>query len=235
MDISNVFIFQEPFIYFIILGLAVGFGVFLFRRMKSDKTEPIFKGQTLKDVLIKENMFPIMESFGMNIKKGKLITKFKAIKIKKIAKVKFETTLNNEKKSHELLIFDITKGLLSSIPIINSIFKSREYLVINDNTNYIVKDRNNDVYTISNDVFLYKFGGIWICSKESQQLLTELQYKKMLEDEKEEGINYIKRIVFYNDIYAQNVGKLEQAFKLEQEKWNKTVEDLTGDNNRTKR
>lgn len=228
---AELFILQEPYVYFVILGLCVGVGLIIFRKVKLDKGTR-FIPQSLSEVVINENFKPYVNTFGDKLKNGKLYTQYKNISIRRKAKIHLTYYIKEEgkmeKKEGIFIIFKTGKSFLSEIPILNKLADKSEYIIINKNDDVLIKDKFYDKWTTTDNVFFYQFAGLWICSKESQNFITEMINKKMLENEKEEGMNYIKRIVFYNDQYAQRVSELEQQYVLEKEKWKDRLERETG-------
>lgn len=232
--ITEVFILQEPYVYFILLGIAVGVGLVLFRKVKGESKKE-FKPQSLSEVIINENFKPYVEQFGEKIKKGVLYTQYKNMNLRKkaVIRLKYAIPKNGnskemESKESDFIVFKTGKTFLCEVPILNHLVKKSEYILANKDDDVLIKDKFNNVWTTTDNVFFYRFAGLWICSKETQNFITELIYKKMLENEKEEGINYIKRIVFYNDQYASKIGSIEQEFLIEREKWKDRVERETG-------
>lgn len=228
----DFFILQPPYIYFIILGAVFGIGLAIWKKQVLKDKFKGFVGQTLNEVIEHENLKPYMESFSRKTKHGKLIKDFNVIDVSKIAKAKLKYYEMNNGTSKDVeadfFIFQGGKSLFSSIPILRRFAGNPEYYIINSDENYILKDAYRDVWSIKDGVFFYKLAGIWIVSQEGQNFISELTYKKIYENMKEEDMNYPKRIVWYNDKYAYNMTDKEKDYELEQKKWKDRVERETG-------
>lgn len=234
--INETILFQEPVIYLLMLGVAIGVGLVIFKKIKTDsKTD--FKPQSLSEVVINENFKPFVKEFGTKLTKGVLYTPHKKIPLRKRAEIRLKYTIKEKDKKGvivdvdkegKFIIFRTGKTIFSELPVLNRLVKGAEYILINDEDRVLLKDKMHDSWTTTDNVFFYRFAGMWICSKETQIFITEMIYKKMLENTKEEDMNYIKRIVFYNDQYAQKIGVMEQDYQLEKDKWKDKVESETG-------
>lgn len=226
-------IFQPPFVYFILLGAVLFISVFIFKQVrKTDDGVKKYKGQTLNEVLQSENLDGYIKHFGRATPKGVLIHTMNSTKISRFCKAKFtyKEKQNKEIKTIEgdFLVFRTRCSRFLNIPIIGSFVGKPEYFIIDDKTEMVYKDKYRDTWTLSNDVFVYQLGGVWVSSLEGKNFLTELIYKKIFENLKEEDMNYPKRVVWYNDMAASNMTQVQQIFDMEQEKWRKRVYGETG-------
>ncbi len=113
---------------------------------------------------------------------------------------------------------------------LNKISGKSEFFIINAENEYINKDKTNDIWVLNKNTFLYQLGGIWICSIEGKDFVTEMVYKKIYENLKEEDMNYPKRIVWYNDQYAYTMTGRVQEYDLERRKWLDRLQNETGVN-----
>jgi len=226
---------EPPFIYYLFVGLALGIGIVIFRKIKMPKKDVKFQGQTLNEVVENENLSPYLKTFGRKTKRGKLITASKVINVRYVVNAKFKYkdikytkyTKNISTKDGDFIIFQSVKSKFSGIPLLNIIFGKPEFYIINNDAN-ITKDEYRDVWVLPPSNFFYSLAGVWINSLEGKDFVNELVYKKTFENIKEEDMNYVKRIVWYNDIYASNMTSTEQSYELEKKKWSDRVERETG-------
>jgi len=226
-------VFEPPFIYFIIMGIVFGIGLAIFKRRQTSSKQEGFQSQSLNEVIQEENLKPYLSNFGRNIKKGKLVKDFNVINVKKVVKANFkyaEKGKDNkiEHKETEFYIFQSGKSTFDKIPILNKISGKKEFYVVSADERYIIKDSFRDIWIIKEGVFFYQLGGVWVSSEEGREFISELVYKKIYENLKEEDMNYPKRIVWYNDKYAFNMTDKEKDFELEKKKWEDRVSRETG-------
>ena len=234
----QLFILEPPFIYFLMFGLVVGVVFALFKRFykPSEKIER-FEGQSLNEMIVGENLLPYLKAFGRKTKKGKLIYDMNVIPISRVVKAnfKFVETVKGSRnnfyvKNADFFIFQSKTSIFSRIPFLNKISGKSEFFIINAENDYINKDKTNDIWVLNKNTFLYQLGGIWICSIEGKDFVTEMVYKKIYENLKEEDMNYPKRIVWYNDQYAYTMTGRVQEYDLERRKWLDRLQNETGVN-----
>lgn len=238
-------VFEPPMIYFLFLGVILGVGIIVFRKIKSsEKGIERFKGQTLNEVIEEENLKPYIRSFGRKTKNGKMINQINSIPIRRVVKAKFKYAdvkktkgiKNITIKEGDFYVFQSGKSFLVDIPLFNKLVGKPEYYVVSNNEDtdndkdkiYITKDKFRDVWVCNPNTFFYSLGGVWINSDEGRNFITELVYKKTYENLKEEDMNYVKRIVWYNDMYASKMTGREQDYDLEKRKWEDRVQRETG-------
>jgi len=234
-DFSALAFLQEPlFMYPMVFLIAIGIGWIMYRKIKSERPPDKFRGQSLQEVLETENIAPLVKTFGRKTRNGKLISELNVIPIKRIAMAKFKSRKINDKdkdpSESEFYVFQSgTNRRIMDLPLLRRLSKRSDYYVINRNEEYLIKDTVKDTWKIKPDIFLYQLGGIWVCSHESRKFITELVYKKIFENIKEEDMNYPKRIVWYNDKYASQMTSREQEYELEDRKWSRRAERETKD------
>lgn len=232
--------FQPPMIYFLFLGAILGIGIIIFRKFQTRDTVKRFQGQTLNEVIEGENIEPYVKTFGRKTRSGKLITELNTIFIRRVVKAKFKyaektntkgTKNTFELKESDFFIFQSGKSFLVDIPILNKLIGKKEYYVVNDNSkdkDFITKDKFRDTWVLNSNTFLYQLAGIWVCSEQGKQFITEIVYKKIFENLKEADMNYPQRVIWYNDIYASKMTGTEQQFTLERKKWEDRTFQETG-------
>lgn len=235
---------EPPFIYYLVLGIAIGVGIILFRRFKIPTKSQKFEGQTLNEVIENENLEPYLKAFGRKTKKGKLIYNGKSISIRRMVNATFsykdvkysKYTKDIHTLKGKFIIFQSMKSKFSKIPIINIFIGKPVYYIVKNDINTeketITKDSYRDVWVLSPSNYFYSIAGVWVNSIECKDFINELIYKKIFENIKTEDMNYPKRIVWYNDIYASRMTSTEQAYELEKKKWNDKVERETGIKNK---
>jgi len=220
-------LFQPPLIYFLILGIAVAAIAIIFLKFRKKDAEH-FKGETLEEIFKKKNFDKYLDTFGRKLKKGKLFWNMGSVNVKKMVMLKTKIEPLNKKdtkvnREHSFLIFQKKKFFLFIL------FGSKpDYFVIDNEQEYIYKDRYMDRWVINQSVNMFLFGGIWISSLGTQSLMTELIYKNTYENDKEVETNTPKRFVWYNDLYANKLTGETLKADLEREKYDSAVQRETG-------
>lgn len=236
------FLFEPPWIYVLmVVGTVVGVWFVLKKYGVLPSGVKEFKGETIKQIIQDQNLRNLLATFGEKVKKGKLVTHMKTIKISRVATVPVEISIRKEVASgrfkkkttysfkpykKHFLVFKSGGGLFESIPGLKLMHKEPEYFVIDDDERFIKKDMTNNIWSINKNTFPHTFGGVWIFSTDGVSFLTELAYKKMQENDKEESVNALKRFIFYNDHFTGRIVGMERKEELKQEGWEKTKQQI---------
>lgn len=219
---------QPPFSYILLAIIIIIVCYILFRKF----FEPLkdhFKGEGIDYVIKELNIKKSFSKFSRKCKKGKLYHNLGNVNVERVmfANVKVKKENSKELKDNKFILFKTGSTIKSKIPILNK-FVDTDYFIIDNDDKFIEKNKYGDVWIIKPNVFLHKFADVWICSEEGTSFLTDLIYKRTYENAREEEMNYIKRVVWYNDLYASRMTKDYIEHELTQEDYEKRVERETG-------
>lgn len=231
------FLFEPPWVYLIMVAAIIGGLWWVLKRYGLLPTSAAtFKGQTLTQIIQDENLKRMTDVFGNKIKNAKLTLHFRTIKIGRITRVPVKISIREEislgkfrKKKYKFLTKDKTflifkkgGGFFEEIPVLKLIHTKAEYFVVEDEDKYVKKDPNSNLWTLSPNTFPHLFAGVWVVSMDGVAFLTELAYKKMQENDKEESVNALKRFIFYNDHHTARIVAMERKQELKDESWDKS-------------
>lgn len=231
------FLFEPPIVYIWIVA-AILIGVwYILKRAGLLNPSWQFKGETLEEIIVKNNIKPFMKVFSRKTKGGKLITHFNTIKLTRVAYSPMSIKVKKKDKNKEIfetvnlnMIF-LKKGggIFEDIPILKWLHPKVEYFVIEDRPDYIRRDSESkhDLFYLADNVYPHTFGTVWLVSEGSLKYLTELTYKRTQEHDKEESTNALKRFIFYNDKVTGATVQMERKAELEDEKYKKMREPDT--------
>lgn len=221
-----------PPMSYILLAVIIIVACFILFK-KFYKKKPEHYNNISAEYVVKElNFKPIFNEFSRKCKNGKLYHNLGNVKVQRVVMCNATLILNeqtktyNDNKDAKFTLFK-TGSFWSEIPLFSLFFKPSYYLIDNQ-SNIMEKHKESDTWVISPNVFLHKFVDVWQCSKTGEKLLTELIYKFTYEKNLEIEMNYGMRVVWYNDIYAYNLGGMHLKYDLEKRKFETAVESETG-------
>lgn len=229
------FLFEPPWIYFIMVGAIIGGTWYLLKKygLLPSRT-PIFKGETLEQIILDRNLKKILKTFGEKLKNGKLTFSTKTIKIKRAARfpviyeVREEKEVAKGKKKVEFIkkeldfwVFKSGGGIFENIPFLKYLNTTPEYFVVDSDERFLKKDPSGNVWSLNPGLFPHMFAGVWVVSQSGAGFLTELAYKRIQENDKEESVNALKRWIYYNDIQAGSMTTMERRQELKDESFDK--------------
>lgn len=238
------FLFEPPYIYFIMVAaIIIGMWWVLKRYGLLPTSAEKFRGQTLNEIIEQDNLAKLIKIFGVKLKKSKLNFHIKTIKVNRVAVVpatisirglkkggRFKSdTYEFQDKEKRFIVFKSGGGLFENIPGLKYLHKERQLFVIEDDDKFISKDISRNVWSINKNTFPHTFGGVWVFSAGSVSFLTELAYKKMQENDKEESVNALKRFIFYNDQHTGRISAMERRQELRDESWEKGKKHIDSD------
>ncbi len=223
---------QPPFSY-ILLAIAIVIICYIFFRKFYEPTMQRFKGEGIGHVIKELNITPNFAKFSRKCKKGKLYHNMGVVDIERVMMTKVKGTKgkkvkDKDKDDYSFIMFKTATSLIAKIPIFSKFKGDVEYFVINNNSNYIEKNKYADTWIVKPNVYMHKFADVWICSAEGTNFLTELVYKRTYENAREEEMNYIKRVVWYNDMYASKMTRDFIEHDIEQDSYESRIERETG-------
>lgn len=235
MVAETMFILEPPYIYFILVAVVVGIGLAIFKKVKMSNKEEGFKGKTIREVVVNKNLKPYMNIMSKRIKNGLLINGMNTINITKFVEINVESNMlptdKNKKSLDKISLIAFQTGKRFKIPIISKLSSNDEYFLLENHEDVIIKDPINNVWTLNKNVHLYMLAGVWVSGEDAKHYVSEMIFKEIFEDLKEEDMNYPKRLVAYNDRYAFNMTAVEQEYDLEDRKWDRRAEGETGSRN----
>ncbi len=217
-----------PFSY-ILIAIIVAIITYIIVKEVYKPMKEHFKGEGIDYVIKELNIKESFKNFSRKTKKGKLYHNLGVVNIDKVmlANVKVKLEQDKEPINHRFILFK-TGSLIANLPLLNKVAKGVEYFIIDNNNSFIEKNKYGDVWVVKPNIFMHKFADVWICSAEGTSFLTDLIYKRTYENAREEEMNYIKRVVWYNDKYASNMTSQFVEHELEDDKYRKRVERETG-------
>ncbi len=215
----------QPPMSYIILAIVVALIVYFFFRKFYTPVIKRFKGEGIDQIVKELNITPQFRKFSRVCKRGKLIHNLGTVEIGRVMNA---TVKGSDKKETNFILFETKESLVSKIPIFNKIQGGLEYFVINNDSTHIEKDKYRDIWVVKPNVYMHTFAGVWICSEQGTNFLTDLIYKRTYENAREEEMNYIKRVVWYNDLYASKMTRDHVEHDLEQEGYDSRIERETG-------
>lgn len=124
-------------------------------------------------------------------KKGKPI-------MDKKGKPKYDTVKEEKKEGYDLWLFKV-KG--------ESIFGEDSYIIVDDQ--FLNYDPKGNKYTIDQNVPLHSFGKAWITSTKGEQHLSEVSFRKSIENNMTYLQNYAGKIIFIETSHAKALSKIE--------------------------
>lgn len=226
---------QPPLSYLLII-IVIAFACLIIFKYFYKPKKSIFKGETNEHVIKDLNLKKQFKEFSRKCKNGKIYHNVGKVKIRrmmyanvtieKINKENVKSITSNVSNKMKFILFK-AGSFWSEIPII-SFFSKPEFFIINNEPKYIEKDIVSDTWLVKPEVYFYRFAEIWICSIEGNYLLTEMIYKRTHENAKEEDMNYIKRVVCYNNDDAYRMAKAHIDHELEKDKYSSRVQNETG-------
>lgn len=216
-----------PYSYILLAIIIIVACYILFRKIMQPIKEH-FKGEGIDYVIKELNIKKSFSKFSRSCKKGKLYHNMGMVDIERmmLANVKVKKQDSKQTEDKQFILFK-TGSMLSKIPILNTFTKS-DYFIIDNEKKFVEKNKYGDTWIVKPDVFLHKFADVWICSEQGTSFLTDLIYKRTYENAREEEMNYIKRVVWYNDLYASKMTKEYIDHELTREDFEKKVQRETG-------
>ncbi len=85
-------------------------------------------------------------------------------------------------------------------------FDQASYLVIDDK--FITYDPKANVYMIDNEVQLTSFGKAWITSEMGERYLSDISYRRSLENNMTFVQNYARKVIFLETSHAKDIEKM---------------------------
>jgi hypothetical protein len=225
-----------PPLSYLLLAVLIVIGCIIVFKYFYKPKKSIFKGETNEYVVKELNLKKQFKEFSRKCKKGKIYHNVGTVKIRRMmyANVKIEKISGENVKIVTSNVSDKMKFILfkagsfwSEIPII-SFFSKPEFFIINNDEKFITKDDVSDTWLVKPEVYFYRFAEVWICSVETNYLVSEMIYKRTHENAKEEDMNYIKRVVCYNNDDAYRMAKAHIDHELEKDKYSSRVQNETG-------
>jgi len=226
-SILSIFI-KPPLSYILLVAIIIIACYFVFKKLFKDKPFS-FKGENIDYVIKELNLNKSFINFSRKCKKGLLYYNLGSIKIERVMEASLKIKNKTDKKIENMkyILFQTTDKSIG-IPIIGFLFNKKQYFLIDNDKSFIKKDKYRDIWNINPNVFLHKFADVWISSESGTNFLTELIYKRTYENAREEEMNYIKRVVWYNDKTASLLTKDILEHDLKQDSYEKRIERETG-------
>ena len=217
---------QPPYSYILLSIIIIVACYFLFKKFFQPLKEH-FKGEGIDYVIKELNIKKSFSKFSRLCKNGKLYHNLGKVDVERVMLANVKVKDSKETKDRKFILFKTNSSIISKIPILNTLVKS-DYFIIDNDDKFIIKNQYRDTWTVKPDVFLHKFADVWICSEQGTSFLTDLIYKRTYENAREEEMNYIKRVVWYNDLYASKMTKEYVEHELTREDFERKVQRETG-------
>jgi hypothetical protein len=225
-----------PPLSYLLLAILIVLGCIIAFKYFYKPKKAMFKGETIEHVTKDLNLKKQFKEFSRKCKKGKFYHNVGNVKIRRmmyanvtIEKIDKENAKSITSNVNEKMKFILFKAgsFWSELPLF-SFFSKPEFFIINNDSKYIEKDKVSDTWLVKPEVYFYRFAEVWICSIEGNYLLTEMIYKRTHENAKEEDMNYIKRVVCYNNDDAYRMAKAHIDHELEKDKYSARIQNETG-------
>jgi len=230
-NILDQFVIQwtNPPYSYILLSIIIAIVCYTLFRKFFEPIKDHFKGEGIDYVIKELNIKKSFSKFSRPCNKGKLYHNLGKVDIERImlANVKVKKQDSKDMEDRKFILFKTGSSIISKIPILNK-FIDTDYFIIDNDEKFIEKNRYGDIWVIKPNIFMHKFADVWISSSSGTSFLTDLIYKRTYENAREEEMNYIKRVVWYNDLYASKMTKEYIDHELTREDYEKKVQRETG-------